>query len=116
MSGILKEEDIIKNIVPVLTKFSTDNNEQVRVVFAEMVLKLCPTLGKKGTNMHILNIFLLLLRDESPKVRQNMFRHLKFITDVVGVETLQQSITPAFKDLAKDKNWRIRKDIIKLMG
>jgi len=57
-------------------------------IFAEEVLKLCPIMGKKGTNLHILNIFLLLLRDENPDVRTNLFKKLNYITKVIGAETL----------------------------
>ena len=65
--------------------------------------------------MHILNIFLLLLRDESSDVRANLFKQLNYITNVVGVETLQLSIVPAMKELSSNKNWRVRKNSLELL-
>ena len=52
----------------------------MRSAFASEVLKICEILGKKGTNMHILNIFLQLLRDENTDVSANLFKQLNYIT------------------------------------
>lgn len=105
---LLDDSDIIQKIVPCLGNLAKDNTTPVRAALAESILQLCPLIGKKATNDHILQMFLLLLRDESSDVRVNLFKHLDDITKVIDLESLSQSLFPALNDLAIDKNWRTR--------
>ena len=116
IASTLDEGERIKHIVPVLQKLHVDQNIQVRSNFAGEVLKVCPLLGKKGTNMHVLNIFLQLLRDDSPDVSASLFSQLNSITKVIGVETLQQSVVPGLKTLMENTNWRTRQNCLQLFG
>lgn len=80
----------------------------MRAALAESILSLCPIVGKKGTNDYVLQIFLVLLRDEFSEVRVNLFKHLDDLTKVIDIDSLSQSVLPALNDLAEDKNWRTR--------
>lgn len=105
---LLEENDIVQKIIPCLGNLAKDNTQHVRAALAETILTLCPLIGKKATNDHILQIFLLLLRDENSDVRVNLFKHLDDITKVIDLESLSQSLFPALNELAIDKNWRTR--------
>lgn len=83
---------------------------------ASSILQLCPLIGKKYTNEHILSIFLLLLRDEFPDVRLALFKNLDEITKVIDIDSLSQSLLPALTDLAVDKNWRTRAASIEFLA
>ncbi len=50
----------------------------------------------------------MLLKDSNPEVRTNLFKNLGSMIKVTGIISLQQSITPALKELVTDENWRIR--------
>lgn len=73
---------------------------------------MCPIIGKQATNEHILPVFLALLRDEQSEVRLNLFKRLEDLNEVIGIEDLQQSIIPSLQELAKDKNWRMKKSVV----
>ena len=83
---------------------------------ASSLLQLCPLIGKKYTNEHILSIFLLLLRDEFSDVRLALFKNLDEITKVIDIDSLSQSLFPALTDLAVDKNWRTRSASIEFLS
>ena len=89
-------DDIVTKIIPNIKPISNDNIQHTRckiiidflsnlpiAALAGSLLQLCPLIGKKHTNDHILSIFLLLLRDEYSEVRVNLFKNLDDITKVM---------------------------------
>mmetsp|Transcript_29177 Transcript_29177/g.28909 ORF Transcript_29177/g.28909 Transcript_29177/m.28909 type:complete len:223 (-) Transcript_29177:6-674(-) len=58
-----------------------------------------------------MSLFLDLLRDPSPEIRICLFNDLEGLSNVIGAESLAQSIMPAIQELSDDKQWRIRKRI-----
>jgi len=104
----IDEIDAIQKIVPCLNALAKDPLSHVRTSLAESLLSICPIIGKKGTNDHILQLFLMLLRDEVPEVRVNLFKHLDDLTRVIDIDSLSQSLLPALNELSNDKNWRTR--------
>jgi HEAT repeat. len=113
---LLEDSEINSKIVPCLGSLSKDTAQHVRAALAESLLSLCPLVGKKATNDNILQIFLLLLRDEYSEVRVNLFKHLDDITKVIDLESLSQSLLPALNELAVDKNWRVRSSAIEFLS
>lgn len=77
-------------------------------------------------------LFLQLLKDDFPEVRLNIISNLEAVNQgkkkipaffkkkkkinlkfqVIGVDTLSQSLLPAIVELAEDKQWRVRLAII----
>ena len=110
------DSDIIQKIIPHLNSLAKDTNQHVRAALAESICQLSPLIGKKPTNDHVLQIFLLLLRDESSDVRVNLFKYLDAITKVIDLDSLSQSLLPALNDLAVDKNWRTRTSAVEFLG
>ena len=76
------------------------------------MLIVCPIIGKQATTKEVLPVFLLLLRDENSEVRLNLFKRLEDLNSVVGIEDLQTSLLPSVEELAKDKNWRFKIQVI----
>ena len=89
--------------------------QHVRAAVAESLPSLCPLVGKKATNDHILPLFLALLKDEHSEVRVNLFKHLDDLTKVVDLDSLSQSLLPALNELATDKNWRTKAAAIEFL-
>lgn len=84
----------------------------MRSALSENMLSLCPIIGKTTSQQHILPIFLLLLRDESSEVRLNLFKRLDDLNSVIGIEELQTSLIPSLEELSKEKNWRLKLQVI----
>ena len=84
----------------------------MRSALAENLLSICPIIEKGPTNEHILPDFLTMLRDENSEVRLNLFKRLEDLNKVIGLEDLQQSIIPSLTELSKDKNWRIKLNVV----
>lgn len=76
------------------------------------MLSICPVIGKQASTQHILPIFLLLLRDEQSEVRLNLFTRLEDLNSVIGIEELQTSLIPSLEELSKEKNWRLKIQVI----
>ncbi len=114
-SQYLDEIDAIQRIIPCLNSLAKDPLVHVRASLAESLLSVCPVIGKKGTNDHILQIFLMLLRDEFSEVRVNLFKHLDGLTKVIDIDSLSQSLLPALNELATDKNWRTRASAVEVL-
>lgn len=113
---LLDVDDIVGKVIPSIKPLASDNIQHVRASLASSILQLCPLIGKKYTNDHILSIFLLLLRDEFSDVRLALFKNLDEITKVIDIDSLSQSLLPALTDLAVDKNWRIRSASIEFLS
>ncbi len=57
-------------------------------------------------------VFLLLLRDENSEVRLNLLKRLDDLNSVIGIDELSTSLVPSLEELAKDKNWRMKIQVI----
>lgn len=79
---------------------------------AENVLPLAGLVGASGTKLHILPIFLTLIKDASADVRLPLLRNLEELNKVIGVENISDSLTGAINQLANDKKWRVRMTVI----
>lgn len=99
-------------MLPTLKDLQTDQFNYVKCALAENLLALCPIVGRSVTNDQILPIFLALIRDENSEVRLNLFKRLDDLHKVVNIEELQQSIIPSLEELAKEKNWRMKQQVI----
>ena len=77
-------------------------------------MSVCPTIGKAQTNEHIIPIFLQLLRDNESEVRIAVFKKIMNLNEVIGIESLSQSILPAITELSNEKNWRTRVSVIEM--
>ena len=86
-------------MAPTLKPLATDTFQYVRIALADNILTLCPLIGKTATNEHILPLFLQLLRDESSEVRLSIFKTLEHLNEVIGIDSLSQSILPAINDM-----------------
>ena len=80
----LTEKAIITSIVPLVKVAAQDSTPFVRAAVASAVLELAPILGKQNTIDYLLEIFLLLLRDQFPEVRPAVLpfinRNIAFVT------------------------------------
>eukprot|EP00331_Platyophrya_macrostoma_P022532 CAMPEP_0176453318 /NCGR_PEP_ID=MMETSP0127-20121128/29152_1 /TAXON_ID=938130 /ORGANISM="Platyophrya macrostoma, Strain WH" /LENGTH=578 /DNA_ID=CAMNT_0017842125 /DNA_START=154 /DNA_END=1890 /DNA_ORIENTATION=+ len=113
---LLDVDDIVGKVIPAIKPLASDTIQHVRSALASSILQLCPLIGKKYTNEHILSLFLLLLRDEFSDVRLALFKNLDEITKVIDIDSLSQSLLPALTDLAVDKNWRTRAASIEFLS
>lgn len=76
-------------------------------------MQLAPAFGVEGTNVHLLNIVLQLLKDDVPEVRLNVISKLGELTPFVGLEKLSSYLIPAIVELGQDRAWRVRMEVIK---
>lgn len=79
------------------------------------MLSVALFIGKKPTIDFIIPVFSNLLKDQDSEVRINLFKKLGDLTKVLGVESLLNSITPAFQELLNEKNWRVRKSALEYL-
>jgi len=85
----------------------------VRSSLSENILSLCPIIESRAASIeHIVPIFLTLLKDESSEVRLNLFKNLDDLSQVIGIEELENSLIPSLEELAKEKNWRLKLQVI----
>jgi serine/threonine-protein phosphatase 2A regulatory subunit A len=69
-------------------------------------------VGSQASKQHILPIFLMLFRDESSEVRLKLFSRLDDLNSVISIEELQLSLIPSLEELAIEKNWRLKMQVI----
>lgn len=102
---------IVKQILPGVRELVNDQSQHVRAALASNIMGLAPILQKEKTIEHLIDIFLLLLKDEFPDVRLNIIAKLDAVNSV-GIDLLAQSLLPAIVELAEDRQWRVRLAII----
>eukprot|EP01123_Difflugia_compressa_P009273 TRINITY_DN301_c0_g1_i1.p1 TRINITY_DN301_c0_g1~~TRINITY_DN301_c0_g1_i1.p1 ORF type:complete len:580 (+),score=93.60 TRINITY_DN301_c0_g1_i1:112-1851(+) len=110
VSKLLQKDTVIKDILPCARALATDDSSAVRASLD--VMGLAPLFGKDGTNEHLLELFLQLLKDETPEVRLNIIGKLSEVTQVLGLDQLSQHLLPAIMELAEDRQWRVRSSIL----
>ncbi len=106
------EQVVLKQVLPCVKELAVDPSQHVRAALATNIMGLAPILGKQWTIDYLLEIFLQLLKDETPEVRLNIISKLDEVNKVIGIEMLSQSLLPAIVELAEDRQWRIRLAII----
>lgn len=52
------------------------------------------------------------MKDESSEVRLNLFKRLDDLNSVIGIEELSASLIPSLEELSKEKNWRLKQQVI----
>jgi len=117
VAAINPTKEFLETLVPQMEKLTNprQNSEHVRASLAASVLGLTPIFGVKLTVDYLINIFLHLIRDESPEVRLKVIGTLGELSSVVGIDPLSQSLLPSIKELAKDRQWRVRLAVIECM-
>lgn len=110
-----QEQIIMTSILPYVKELVADPNQHVKSALASVIMGLSPILGRQNTIEHLLQLFLLQLKDEWPEVRLNIISTLDCINDVIGIQQLSQSLLPAIVELAEDSKWRVRLAIIEYM-
>ena len=78
-----RKEGIVNDLLPVIKPLTQDANQHVKIALAQVVMGLAPLLGHEATIEHLLPIFLMMLRDDTPEVRLNIISSLDkvLITD-----------------------------------
>lgn len=117
VSAFNPTKEFLEALVPAMEKltFPREHSNHVRASLAGSVLGLTPIFGSKLTVDYLVNIFLFLIRDESPEVRLRLIGTLGELSSVVGVDILSQSLLPSIKELGKDRQWRVRLAVIECM-
>ena len=78
---------------------------------------MCPVIGKKATIDLILPKFLTFLKDDQEQqVKQTIFKKVPLICDVLGIETLSQSLLPILDEMVASPSWRNRSESINIMS
>merc|ERR1719221_317752 len=98
-------KDFLETLMPSIEKLTLprEQSQHVRASLAGSVLSLSPIFGSQLTVEYLINIFLHLIRDESPDVRLKLIGTLGDLSTVVGIEALSQSLLPSIKELGKDR-------------
>lgn len=70
----IRQSVILNTLLPIVHDLVGGPNLQVKTALAGVMMSLAPLLGKDNTLEHLLPLFLLQLKDESPDVSKFPFR------------------------------------------
>lgn len=117
VSAVNPTKKFLESLMPSMEKLTAprEASQHVRASLAGSVLCLAPIFGSKLTVDYLVNIFLCLIRDESPEVRLKLINTLDELSSVMSVDVLSQSLLPSIKELGKDRQWRVRLAVIDCM-
>jgi serine/threonine-protein phosphatase 2A regulatory subunit A len=87
----------------------------VRAALALVISGLAPILGKEETGSALVELVIALLRDEVAEVRLNVISRIEELNRVAGVDGLVTTLLPAIFELAKDRQWRVRLEVIQFV-
>lgn len=110
-------KEFLDTLVPAMVKLTMpqEHSQHVRASLAGSALSLAPIFGAKLTVDYLINIYLLLMGDDTPEVRLKLISTLSELSAVVGIDVLSQSLLPSITDLSKDRQWRVRLAVIECM-
>lgn len=110
-------KEFLETLMPTMEKLTMprEHSQHVRASLAGSVLALTPVFGAELTVSYLINIFLHLIRDESPEVRLKLIGTLGELSSTVDINVLSQSLLPSIKELGKDRQWRVRIAVIDCM-
>lgn len=96
-------------VLPAIEKLTLpkEQSQHVRASLAGSLLGLTPIFGQQVTVEYLTKIFLQLITDDSPDVR------LKLICTLSEMDiTLSADLLTPIKELAKDRQWRVRLSLL----
>lgn len=106
-------ELLTRDMLPVVRELVRDSSQHVRAALAGNIMGLAPVLGEAATASELLEMILVLLKDDFPDVRLNVIARLDKVSFVMGM--VSNELLPAIVELAEDRNWRVRLAIIEHM-
>lgn len=106
-------ELLTRDMLPVVRELVRDTSQHVRAALAGNIMGLAPVLGEAATASELLEMILVLLKDDFPDVRLNVIARLDKVSFVMGM--VSNELLPAIVELAEDRNWRVRLAIIEHM-
>jgi serine/threonine-protein phosphatase 2A regulatory subunit A len=112
---ILDAEEINNQIIPCFNTLTSDNEPVVRVALAKNLCLICPLIGKKATNDHLLSIVLNLLRDENIEVKTALLENLNGLAMTTNMVSLGQAFYPVLIDMSTNTNWRVKENSMKFI-
>merc|ERR1719436_1693669 len=117
VAAVSPTKEFLETLMPSMEKLTSprETSQHVRASLAGSVLGLTPIFGPTLTVDYLINIFLHLIRDESPEVRLKLISTLGELSSVMSVDVLSQSLLPSIKELGKDRQWRVRLAVIDCM-
>lgn len=102
----------VRDVLPIIDDMVADDSQHVRAALASNIMGLALELGVDVTVNHLVDVLLFLLKDHFPEVRLNVIARLDKVSFIMSIEKLSSELLPAIVDLAEDKNWRVRLEII----
>ncbi|OSX70754.1 hypothetical protein BU14_0673s0006 [Porphyra umbilicalis] len=112
-SDVAGAELLTRDMLPVVRELVRDSSQHVRAALAGNIMGLAPVLGEAATASELLEMILILLKDDFPDVRLNVIARLDKVSFVMGM--VSNELLPAIVELAEDRNWRVRLAIIEHM-
>lgn len=111
-ASALDPSDIADRVLPALKNAGSDSEQSVRVALASVLLLLSSDLNKHVVADQVVPKFLVLLKDEVPAVRLELFRHIGLMAKCIAPDVLMQSTLPSLCELAANAHWRVRASAI----
>jgi len=106
MAQLHPTKEFLQSLMPSMEKLTLPKelSPNVRGSLAGSVLRLTSIFGSQLTEDHLMGLCATLIKDECSDVRLKLIYTLGEFSS----ETVLQSLLPAIKELAKDRQWRVR--------
>ena len=104
----LDKEHIIADLIPAFKQLAADEQDGIRVLCIEGLIKIAGRLTKEDNQRHILPMLLTSSEDKSWKVRLSIAKNFTELSKAFGKEITDGNLVAKFAQLLKDVEADVR--------
>ncbi len=108
IARLIEPDYILQKIIPIYKTKLRNSELDVKKVIASSLLYLAPTLGKSQTNKVLKEIIALVLSEENPEVKIEIFKNIKPLSETVPLGPFLPLLNSSLETLSQDTNWKVR--------
>jgi len=110
--GVLSEkmdsEYFLVEMMPQFKNMSTDDQDSVRILCIESLIRISKNLSKEMNKSHMIPILIKLTRDKAWKVRTSVAKNFARMPEAMGKEITDNSLINIFSTLLQDPEGEVR--------
>lgn len=108
LSNKMNVEHYLVEMMPVFKNLTSDDQDQVRILCIESLIKISKNFTKDLNKNHMIPILIQLTRDKAWRVRSSLAKNFANIAESLGKEITDNSLVNIFSTLLQDPEGDVR--------
>jgi serine/threonine-protein phosphatase 2A regulatory subunit A len=116
LSEVMEKEALLSEVLPVFRQLSQDDQDPVRVLCLDSLVKIARILSKEDNRVHTVPVCLAAGEDKSWKVRLHFAQNFPQLAEAYGRDITESALVQTFTQLFKDIEPEVKSAALKSLG